>query len=258
MDLKNKTAFVTGAAQGIGEAVALVLASYGADIIAADINLEGAQQTAKNIGKMGRKGLAVQLNVSKSESVNQAVEQAIQTFGTIDIHVNAAGIAVASKLTDVSEELWDRIMDVNAKGVFLCCKAVAKYMIKNKKGKIINVSSQTGKIGEEANGVYSCSKAAVNIFTQVFALEMAPYGINVNAVCPGPVDTEMMEKAFVNFGRIKGIEPEELKRNWIDSIPLKRMARPEEIGEIVAFLSSDKSDYITGVSYTIAGGSTLI
>jgi len=258
MDLKNKVALVTGAAQGIGKAVALVLAKYGANIVAADINTDGIAQVVEKAKLLGRRGLAVRMDVSNKEQVNLAVRKATEEFGQIDILVNCAGMIGSALIVDLKEDIWDKIMDVNAKGVFLVSQAVAKEMIKNStKGKIVNISSQAAKVGEAGNGPYCVSKAAVSMLTQVLGLELAPYGINVNAICPGYTDTEMMQDVFQKRGPIEGFTPEQYKEKLILDVPLKRMAKPEEIGELVAFLVSDKSEYVTGVAITIAGGKLL-
>jgi NAD(P)-dependent dehydrogenase (short-subunit alcohol dehydrogenase family) len=161
-------------------------------------------------------------------------------------------------LVDLKEEVWDRVMDVNAKSVFLVSQAVAKNMIKEKYGKIINISSQAAKIGEAGNGPYCASKAAVSMLTQVFALELAQYNINVNAICPGYVDTDIMQQVFKIRGPLEGMTPDQYRAYLLSDVPLKRMAHTREIGELVAFMASDLASYITGVSITISGGKTLI
>jgi NAD(P)-dependent dehydrogenase (short-subunit alcohol dehydrogenase family) len=257
-DLNNKNAFITGSAQGIGRGIALKLAKYGANIIAADINEDGLQKTINKIKEMERKTIPLKMDVSDKKQVNEGVKKALDEFKTIDILVNCAGITNSSLLVDLKEEIWERVMDVNAKSVFLVSQAVAKNMIKEKRGKIINISSQAAKVGEAGNGVYCASKAAVSMLTQVFALELAQYNINVNAVCPGYVDTDIMQEVFEKRGPLEGMTHEQYKRHLLSNVPLKRMAQTGEIGELVAFLASDLSSYITGVSIIIAGGKTLI
>jgi len=257
-DLNNKNAFITGSAQGIGRGIALKLAKYGANIIAADINEDGLKKTINKIKEMERKTIPLKMDVSDKKQVNEGVKKALDEFKTIDILVNCAGITNSSLLVDLKEEIWERVMDVNAKSVFLVSQAVAKNMIKEKRGKIINISSQAAKVGEAGNGVYCASKAAVSMLTQVFALELAQYNINVNAVCPGYVDTDIMQEVFEKRGPLEGMTHEQYKRHLLSNVPLKRMAQTGEIGELVAFLASDLSSYITGVSIIIAGGKTLI
>jgi NAD(P)-dependent dehydrogenase (short-subunit alcohol dehydrogenase family) len=161
-DLNNKNAFITGSAQGIGRGIALKLAKYGANIIAADINEDGLKKTINKIKEMERKTIPLKMDVSDKKQVNEGVKKALDEFKTIDILVNCAGITNSSLLVDLKEEIWERVMDVNAKSVFLVSQAVAKNMIKEKHGKIINISSQAAKVGEAGNGVYCASKAAVS------------------------------------------------------------------------------------------------
>lgn len=258
MELKNKVAIVTGAAQGIGKSTALVLATYGSDIIVADLNLDVAQNTADDIRAMGRNAIAIKIDVSNKTSVEDGVDTAIKHFGKIDILVNAAGVSIASMVETLPEDIWDLTMNINVKGVFLCCQAVIKHMKENRSGKIINLSSRAAKIAEISLSSYCSSKAAVGMFTQVLALEMAPYNINVNAVCPGLVDTEMIQKAIIRISNERGLDPEEYRKSWVEEVPFKRMAKPEEIGELIAFLASDKSEYITGASINISGGTTMV
>ncbi len=257
MDFKGKVAFITGAARGIGKGAAVILAKYGADIVLADKDKEGIEKAAQEIRGLGRKALAMSIDVSNSADVDRCVNEAVGTFGKIDILVNCAGIVVSSRLSDLPEETWDRVMDINTKGVFLVCKAVSKHMMENKYGKIINIASQAAKVGEAANGAYCASKAAVVMLTQVLGLELAEYNINVNALCPGFIDTEMVREVFEKRGPLQGMTPDEFKNSLLTSVPLKRMGTVEDTGELIAFLASDKAGYITGVPVTIAGGHLL-
>lgn len=257
--LNGKTALVTGSAQGIGKAIALTLAQYGCNLAIADIKIEKMEQAKEEIEKLGRKALPLKLDVTDSRQIEECVAEAAAQLDGIDILVNNAGISHSSLLTELSEKDWDMVMNVNAKSMFLVTKAVAKKMIeRGRGGKVINISSQASKIGEYGNGVYSCSKALVNMLTQVYALELAQYGINVNAICPGYVNTEIMQKVFRERGPIEGMTPKQYEEKLLERVPLGRMIEPSEIGEFIAFLASNKSGYITGVSYTIAGGSTMI
>jgi NAD(P)-dependent dehydrogenase (short-subunit alcohol dehydrogenase family) len=250
---------LTGAAQGIGKATALVLAGYGCDLVIADIQENKLQDTAKEVEKLGRRCLPLKTDVLSTEQIENSVKKAIDEFGHLDILVNAAGIVIASLLVELPEETWDKVMTLNAKSVFICSRAVAKHMIeKNIKGKIVNVASMSTKLGEFGNGVYSCSKAVVGTLTQVFGLELAPYGINVNSICPGPTDTQIMQNVFNERASLFNMTPEEYRQHWITSVPLKRMAKPEEMGELIAFLCSDKSSYMTACNHTIAGGMLII
>ena len=257
--LKNKNVLVTGAAQGIGKATALVFAGYGCNVIATDIKMEGVNKTVEEIKAMGKDALAIEMDVSNADQVKAGVAKAAAAFGDIHVLANCAGISHSSLLKDLTEAEWDKVMDINGKSVFMVTKEIANHMIERGiKGKIVSVSSQASKIGEAGNGVYCCSKAAVNLLTQVFALELAPYDINVNAVSPGYINTEIMQKVFRERGPLEGMTPKQYEDKLLERVPLKRMAEPEEIGEFMAYLASGKAGYITGVSLTIAGGTTLI
>jgi len=257
--LTDKSVLITGAAQGISRECARILAEYGCNIIAVDIQKEKLKETQAMVEGIGRRCMTAVADVRDEKAVNEAVKRGIEAFGQIDILVNGAGIPNASMIVDLHENEWDRVMDINAKGVFLFCKAVARHMIdKGIKGKIVNISSQAGKLGEVATGVYCCSKAAVSMLTQVLGLELAPYRINVNAVCPGPTDTHIMQDVFKDRAPLKGMTPEEYEKEWYEVIPLGRLCKPTEVSELIAFLASDISAYMTGVSVTMAGGMTLI
>ena len=258
MSTNGKVAVVTGSAKGIGKAVAKILSGYGYSIAIADLDIEKAQITADEIKDRGGDAKPFEMDVSSSTSVQQAVEQIVETYKTIDALINCAGIVCSEKLHNLDEKLWDKVMNVNLKSVYLVSKVVVPYMIAQKNGRIINFSSQAGKIGELGNGVYCASKAGVSMLTQVQSLELAEYNINVNAVAPGYTNTEIMQSVFQKRGPLENITPEKYEKNLLESVPLKRMAEPDEIGELIAFLVSDKANYITGITITIAGGKTLI
>jgi NAD(P)-dependent dehydrogenase (short-subunit alcohol dehydrogenase family) len=255
--LEGKVALVTGAAQGIGQAVAYCLAQNGADIAALDINLDGVTSNLPAITALGRQALALQADVTSKSQIHAAVDQTMARFGRIDILVNCAGIVVSSLIENLPEEVWDKVMAINTKSVFLITQAVIPIMKNQQSGKIVNISSQAAKVGEAGNGVYCASKAAVSMLTQVLALELAPYQVNVNAICPGYTDTVIMRQVFEKRGPIENMTPAEYETRLLTDVPLKRMARPEEIGELAAFLASDKASYITGIAITIAGGKVL-
>jgi len=257
MDLNDRVALVTGAAQGIGKATALTLAHYGADIIAADLKEDKTVKTAVEIQKCGQRAIALQMDVSAKTDIDKCIAEALQRFKKIDILVNAAGICPSAMLMEIEERVWDQVINVNTKGVLLCSQAVGQNMIKNGYGKIINVSSIAAKTGEFGNGAYCVSKAGVSMLTQVLALELAPHNINVNAVCPGYTDTELLHKAFKTRDSDGTVSPENYKHTLVEKVPLGRMAQPEEVGELIAFLASDKSAYITGEAVLITGGKEM-
>ena len=252
--LTGKKAIVTGAANGIGQCVALTMAGYGADIVVADMDLAGAEKTAEKIREMGREAIAVKVNVTNQVECADTVKKAVDTFGTLDILAHGAGINIACRMLDMTDAVWDKINNVNAKGTLYMDQAAARVMVENGKGKIVNMASISGKTPEESNGAYCASKAAVMSITQVLALELAEYQINVNAICPGPVNTKLMQDVFVERAPLAGETPEQFKARFLADIPLHRMAEPEDVAELMSFLSSDRASYITGQCYTISGG----
>jgi 3-oxoacyl-[acyl-carrier protein] reductase len=246
MKLSGKVALVTGAAQGIGKAIALALAQEGADIVVSDVNLEEAQKTADQIISLGRNGLAVKANVAVFSEVEDLVNKVIDKFAKIDILVNNAGITRDGLLLRMKEDDWDLVLDINLKGTFNCTKACCRPMLKQKSGKIINVASIIGLIGNAGQANYSASKGGVISLTKSTAKELAAKGINVNAVAPGFIKTRMTE-----------ILSEEVKQNLLKAIPLDRLGEPEDVARAVVFLASDESNYITGQVINIDGGMVM-
>lgn len=252
--LKNKIALVTGGAQGIGQCVALKMAEYGAKVAILDYNESGAIATAETIKAAGGEAIGIRCDVSKRDACEEAVKKVVDAFGTIDIAANCAGINVACKMIDMTDDLWDRINNIDLKGTLYISQEAAKVMREHKYGHIVNIGSISGKIPEDMNGAYCVAKAGVLMMTKVMALELAEYNINVNAICPGPVNTNIMKEVFEQRGAISGMTPDEFRAFFLRDIPLGRMAEPDDIAELMCFLASDKASYITGVDYTIAGG----
>ena len=260
--LEGKVALVTGAARGIGRGIALVLAQRGADIAAADLNLDGANEVASEITQLGRKARAYQVDVTNASSVQVMVEEAISHFGQIDILANAAGVIGAPGFEDTTtsrEEDWDITYAVNVKGTVLTSKAVAEHMKQRRSGKIVNISSHGGRVGSAGGGAYGASKAAVIHLTQSFALELAPYDINVNCICPGTLWTPMWER-IAERSRRNNPEMADLSTREIfdmaitERCPLGRAQTPEDIGKTAAFFASDDAINITGQSLNVNGG----
>jgi 3-oxoacyl-[acyl-carrier protein] reductase len=243
LELTGKVALVTGAAQGIGKAVALLLARNGADLVVSDINLEKAQETAKEIQAVGREALAVKVDVANLEDVERMVQAILEQFHQIDILVNNAGITRDKLILRMNEEDWDVVLDVNLKGTFNCTKVVIRHMSKQKSGKIVNIASVVGEMGNAGQANYSASKAGVIGFTKTIAREFAQRGINVNAIAPGYIETPMTD----------GL-PEKVKEELKRMIPLERLGRPEDVAEAVLFLVSGASHYITGQVLNVNGG----
>jgi 3-oxoacyl-[acyl-carrier protein] reductase len=241
--LEGKVALVTGAAQGIGRAIALLLAQKGADIALTDINLEKAEETAKEVETFGRKAMAIKADVANTNDVERMVQAILERFGQIDILVNNAGIAKDKLILRMTEEDWDVVLNVNLKGTFNCTKAVVRHMSKQRRGKIVNIASVVGEMGNVGQANYSASKAGVIGFTKTMAREFAQRGITVNAIAPGYIETPMTE-----------VLPEKAKEELRRMIPMERLGRPEDVAEAVLFLVSDASNYITGHILNVNGG----
>jgi len=254
MRLSQKVAVVTGGDKGIGRAISLRLAKEDADVVIANIHTERAKEVRDEIKKIERRCIVIKTDVTRSNEVNMMVEKTIREFGRIDILVNNAGISSMAPMVDLKERDWDANMSVNAKGVFLCSKAVAKHMIQRRSGKIINNASLAAKRGALFLGHYSASKFAVLGLTYTMAIELAPYNITVNAVCPGIVETDMIRREWKWEGDLRGMTPEKVRKEVLSTIPLGRLAKPEDVAGVVAFLASEDADYITGQAININGG----
>lgn len=245
MDLKNKVAIVTGSRRGIGKEIALALAKAGANVVVSDINLDDCNKVVEEIKAIGKKGLAVKADVSNPEDVSQMINLTTEKFGKIDILVNNAGIYMQKSLTDVTEQDFDRVLDINLKGVFLCSKAAVPEMIKQGKGKIINITSIAGQVGFANSSAYCASKGAIINMTRELALELAQYKINVNAIGPGVIETDMTKEL---------LKDKATRETLLANIPLSRIGKPEDIANAALFLASDNSDYITGITLFVDGG----
>lgn len=243
MELLGKVALVTGAAQGIGRAIALLLAQKGADIVVSDINLEKAEETVREIETIGRRAMAIRADVANTNDVERMVEAILGRFGQIDILVNNAGITRDKLILRMTEEDWDAVLNVNLKGTFNCTKAVVRHMSKQRRGKIVNIASVVGEMGNVGQANYSASKAGVIGFTKTIAREFAQRGINVNAIAPGYIETPMTE-----------VLPEKVKEELRRMIPMGRLGRPGDVAEAVLFLVSEASRYITGQVLNVNGG----
>ena len=243
MKLTGKVALVTGAAQGIGRGIALLLARNGADIVVSDINLEKAEETAKEIRAIGPKATAVKVDVSNLSDVERMVEAIIEKLAKIDILVNNAGITRDKLILRMTEEDWDAVLGVNLKGTFNCTKTVIRHMAKQRSGKIVNIASVVGEMGNAGQANYSASKAGVIGLTKTIAREYAQRGINVNAIAPGYIETPMTDAL-----------PEKAKEELKRLIPMERLGKPEDVAEAVLFLVCEESSYITGQVLNVNGG----
>ena len=244
--VEGKIALVTGAARGIGQAIALKLASEGADLALCDLQADWLAETAGKVTGLGRRAECIAVDVSQAAEVQAAVGKAEKAFGRIDILVNNAGITRDTYLIRMSEEDWDQVLDVNLKGAFLFTKAAARGMMKQRRGVIVNVASIIGLIGNAGQCNYSASKAGVIALTKSVARELASRGIRANAVAPGFIQTRMTDQLS-----------EELKMKMLDAIPLGRFGLPEDVANVVMFLASDASSYVTGQVLTVCGGMVM-
>jgi NAD(P)-dependent dehydrogenase (short-subunit alcohol dehydrogenase family) len=257
MDLVGKTAVVTGAGRGIGTGIAKTLAKHGADLVLTDRETSGAEETAQDIRKTGRKVLVLQHDVTSWDSTQNVTRNAIAEYGKIDVLVTNAGVSKSVPFAELTGEEWDRVNDVNAKGVFLSCRAFVPHMMERKYGKIVNISSMVGKEAIPFFAHYCASKFAVIGLTQSMAKELAPYNINVNAVCPGVVRTPLWDPLLDQLSANKNITRDEAWAEFVNGIPFKRPQSPEDIGEAVAFLASDRAANITASAANISGGQMI-
>jgi len=285
LKLKGKVAIVTGSGQGIGKSIALRLAQEGADVVVAEYNPETAQRTAQEIEeKFGRRSLGYPVDIADVSAIQRMVDTVVNHFRHVDILVNNAGVVQTKPLLDLSEADWDRVLNINLRGTFFCLQAVARQMIQQVPaelkatqtltdvfsikleeittmprpsqsfGKIVNISSIAGRRGRPLSAHYAASKAAIISITQSAALALAPYNINVNAVCPGIVPTPMWDEIDRDRAHLFGTKPGEAMAAFIKAVPLKRAASPEDIASVVAFLCSTDADYITGQALNVDGG----
>ena len=239
----DQVAIVTGSASGIGQATAVRMAGEGAAVVIADVNAEGADRVARSISEGGGRAIALQVDVTDAPGVRAMTEQAITAFGKIDILVSNAGWDRAGPFADTDEELWDRVIAINYRGHLATCHATLPYMRERGGGRIVTVASDAGRVGSSGEVVYSGAKGAVIAFTKGLAREVARYGINVNCVAPGLVDTPLLAGM-----------PEKLIAAIVRSIPLRRTGVPEEIAAAICFFASDDAAYITGQTLSVNGG----
>lgn len=254
MLLKKTVAVITGAAGGIGKALAQAFAAEGAKVAIADINLEAAEETARQIGKSA---IAVEVDVSNKASADAMVAKAESALGPVDTLVNNAGVSYVTPFLDCSQEMWDKTIGINLKGTFNCAQAAIARMLPRKSGVIINMSSQSGKSGNSHYAAYCASKFGIIGLTQSLAMEFAAEGIRVNALCPGVVFTPLWDRMIVDYARKRNMTPDEVKPYLESKIPLGRLCTPGDVAEMAVFIASAKASYITGQSINISGGATM-
>lgn len=245
--LEGRVAIVTGAGQGIGRAIALGMAREGAAVVVAELNPIGGAKVREEIEAMGQRAILIATDVSQEGSVGAMVERATKEFGRIDILINNAGIYPASAIEEMTEELWDRVIGTNLVGTFLCSRAVVPGFLKRRYGRIISMASGRALQGAADGAHYAASKGGIIGFTKALALEMAPYGVTVNAICPGVTDT----------AQPRGHRTEEELYAMAENIPLGRIGRPEDLVGPAVFLSSDAARFVTGQTVIVNGGAIM-
>jgi 3-oxoacyl-[acyl-carrier protein] reductase len=247
--LDGRVAFVTGAGRGIGAATALRLAEDGARVVLADIDPEGCKQVAAQIEQAGSRALAVSCNVADRAAVEAAFQQTVEHFGRLDILVNNAGVLRDNLLFKMSDDDWETVMNVHLKGAFLCSRAAQAHMVQQKYGRIISLSSVSA-LGNRGQANYSTAKAGLQGLTKTLAIELGPFGITANAVAPGFIDTEMTRAT----ARRQGHDPDQVIAMASKSIPVRRVGQPRDVANVICFLASEESSYVTGQIIYVAGG----
>jgi acetoin reductase-like protein len=254
MKLKGKVALVTGGGSGIGRGICHRFARDHADVVVNDIDMKSAEKVSRELESFGAKSLGICADVSLKSSVEKMVSRVIKEWNKIDILVNCAGIARITPLMETTEEEFDRVYQVNLKGVFLCTQIVAKEMMKQGGGKIINVSSLAGRRPAEFLAAYGATKFGVIGLTQSTALELARYGITCNAVAPGVIDTPLSTLRDKREAEIRGVEKIDTLARGVKNVPLGRAGQPEDIANVVSFLASSDADYVNGQTINVCGG----
>lgn len=251
MRLKDKVSLITGAGSGIGRATAILFAKEGAKVVVADLVTESGEETVKLIRDAGGDSVFVKVNVTKAEDVQKMIETTVNHYEKLDILFNNAGVNIMAPILETSEELWDRIININLKGVFLGCKYAVPIMIKQGGGVIINTASTFAFVGANNFSAYCASKGGVLALTRALALELAPHKIRVNCICPGTIETPLVRQIWEKSGR-----PEEMRESRLRLHPIGRLGKPEDVANAALFLASEESSFVTGTALFVDGGYT--
>ena len=254
-NLNDKVIIITGGAQGLGEALATRLYNEGAKVVIADINLEQAQVTASKFDN----AMAIKVDVTNYEETRLMAEKTIEKYGRIDVLVCNAAILIAKGIEEFPSEQWKKVIDVNLVGYFNSAKAVASYMMEQKSGNIVQINSKSGKKGSSKNSAYAASKFGGIGLTQSLALELAPYGIRVNSICPGNLlDSPLwVNSLYEQYAKNQGITKEQVRAKYIDQVPLKRGCTYDDVANILVFLASEQASYMTGQAINVTGGQEM-
>lgn len=250
MLLKDKVAIVTGAQQGIGRGIAEMFVQHGGSVSLWDLSEQKLKDVAESIASVAGQRVSYSVvDITKATDVASAVEAVVNAFGRIDIVVNNAGVLKRVALLEMNEKDWDLVFSVNVKGTFLVTREVGKIMVRQRGGKIINISSCSGKKPDALQAAYNSSKSAIIGLTRVTALELGPHGVSCNAICPGATDTEMVRSSFLTSPKVE--------RDWIEKTALKRLGTPQDVAKVAVFLASNLSDHITGEALIVSGGEIM-
>jgi sorbitol-6-phosphate 2-dehydrogenase len=259
-EFEGKIALVTGASRGLGQHLAMRLADEGCDLIICDLNLEQLEVTKEQVQqKTASRVIALKVDVTSENDVKRMVETTVAELSTIDLLVCNAALSFSGSIHDISLENWRRIVDVNLFGYFLCVREVSRVMIQNNSGAIVQINSRTGKRGTAKNSAYAASKGGGIVLTQSLSAELAEYNIRVNAVCPGSLFESPLwqEVLFKDYSQRYGLTPDEIKKKYLEVVPLNRGCEYEDVANLVVFLLSDKADYITGQAMNVTGGEVV-
>lgn len=257
MSFNKKVAIVTGAGSGIGREISLELAQEGSIVVCIDANKKSASETEELISRKGVTSNSFEIDVRVKKDIDNMVDSVVNKFGTIDYLINCAGISTITPFLQHSESLWDQTLDVNLKGQFLMCQAVIPIMLKQESGSIVNMSSQSGKVGTTQYAAYCSSKFGVIGLTQSLAKEFGPNGIRVNSIAPGVVYTHMWEKQKFDYAKKRNLDPNHVMDYFKEKIPLRRLGTEEDVAKLTRFLLSDNASYITGQTINLNGGDIM-